>query len=40
MKAYLGILDSEATAVSDPNAPRIFGIDARQKNFRRVRLAA
>jgi glutamate synthase (NADPH/NADH) small chain len=40
MKAYLGILDPEDTTVSDPNAPRIFGIDARQKKFRRVRLAA
>lgn len=40
MKDYLGILDPVDSAVSDPNAPRIFGIDARQKKFRRVRLAA
>jgi len=40
MKAYLGILDPEDMAVSDPDRPRIFGIDARQRNYRRVRVAA
>lgn len=40
MKAYLGILDPLDNAVSDPDRPRIFGIDARQRNYRRVRAAA
>jgi glutamate synthase (NADPH/NADH) small chain len=40
MKAYLGILDPEDMAVSDPERPRCFGIDARQKRYRRVRVAA
>ena len=39
MKAYLGILDPLEMAVSDPERPRIFGIDARQANYRRVRVA-
>jgi glutamate synthase (NADPH/NADH) small chain len=40
MKAYLGILDPLERVVSDPERPRIFGIDARQRNYRRVRVAA
>ncbi len=40
MKAYFGILDPLDRAVSDPIGPRIFGIDARQRNYRRVRAAA
>ncbi len=40
MKKYLGILDPLDLAVSDPDCPRIFGIDARQQNYRRVRVAA
>jgi len=40
MKAYLGILDPLEMAVSDTTRPRIFGIDARQGNYRRVRVAA
>lgn len=40
MKAYLGILDLEDMAISDPDRPRIFGIDTRQRNYGRVRVAA
>ena len=40
IKAYLGILDPLEMAVSDTDRPRVFGIDARQRNYRRVRLAA
>ncbi len=40
IKAYFGILDPLDRAVSDPIGPRIFGIDARQRNYRRVRAAA
>jgi glutamate synthase (NADPH/NADH) small chain len=39
MKAYLGLLDPQEMVVSDADRPRIFGIDARQRNFHRVRLA-
>ncbi|MBS1270199.1 MAG: Glutamate synthase [NADPH] small chain [Gammaproteobacteria bacterium] len=38
MKKYLGINDPVDMEVSDPNQRRIFGIDARQKRFARVRL--
>jgi glutamate synthase (NADPH/NADH) small chain len=38
IKTYLGINDSEEMMVSDPERPRIFGIDSRQKQFTRVRL--
>ncbi len=40
IKAYLGILDPEAMAISDPDRQTIFGIDSRQGNFRRIRAAA
>ena len=40
MKRYLGILDPGERTVSDPERPHHFGIDARQRNFRRIRLAA
>ncbi len=38
IKGYLGINDPEDMAVSNPERPRIFGIDSRQKQFTRVRL--
>ncbi len=38
IKTYLGINDTEDMIVSDLQRPRIFGIDARQKRFTRVRL--
>ncbi len=40
IKIYLGINDAEDMEVSDAEAQRIFGIDARQKRFCRVRLPA
>jgi glutamate synthase (NADPH/NADH) small chain len=40
MKRYLGIPDLAEMDVSDPDRARIFGIDARQRNFRRIRVAA
>jgi glutamate synthase (NADPH/NADH) small chain len=40
MKAYLGLLDPQEMGVSEADRPRIFGIDARQRNFHRVRLGA
>ena len=39
MKAYLGLLDPQEMVVSGADRPRIFGIDARQRNFHRVRLS-
>jgi glutamate synthase (NADPH/NADH) small chain len=42
MKAYLGLRDAGAPYVSDDagGAGRLFGIDARERNFVRVRVAA
>jgi glutamate synthase (NADPH/NADH) small chain len=42
MKAYLGLRDAGAPYVSDDEggARRLFGIDARERNFVRVRVAA
>ena len=42
MKAYLGLRDAGAPYVSDDEsgAARLFGIDARERNFVRVRVAA
>jgi glutamate synthase (NADPH/NADH) small chain len=38
MKAYLGIRDS-ALAYSEAGASTLFGIDTRERNFARVRVA-
>ncbi len=40
MKRYLGILDPADMTISASDRAQIFGIDARQKNFRRIRIAA
>jgi len=39
MKAYLGITGPEERDLSDPSRPRMFGIDERQRPFRRLRIA-
>ncbi len=40
MKAYLGIADPAERSVSEPDRPRAFGIDLRQRGYLRTRLAA
>ena len=40
MKAYLGLLEPRERALAEPGAPQIFGIDARQRRFSRLRLAS
>ena len=39
MEEYLGILEPRERDISDPAQPRVFGIDARQRNFVRLRAA-
>ena len=39
MEEYLGILEPRERDISDPEQPRVFGIDARQRNFVRLRAA-
>ena len=39
MKAYLGLRDADAPYASEARADTLFGIDARERNFVRIRLA-
>jgi glutamate synthase (NADPH/NADH) small chain len=40
MKAYLGLRDADAPYLAEAGAARLFGIDARERNFVRVRVPA